>query len=137
MSSTDSRDLYGFVAVDQGKIIGAIFFSRLKFQNDLDVFILSPVAVHMDHQGRGTGQSLITHGLGKMKKSGARFVTTYGDPAFYCKTGFHPISTNAIEAPHPLTQPEGWLGKTLADETIEAIPGPCACVKALDNPAYW
>lgn len=137
MSGTDNRDLYCFVADDEGQIVGTIFFSRLIYQSDLDVFLLAPVAVHTDYQGIGIGQSLITHGLREMRKSGTRFVTTYGDPAFYSKVGFHPISQDAIEAPHSLSQPEGWLGKSLTDEPIEAIPGHCACVKALDNPAYW
>ncbi|TNF89982.1 MAG: N-acetyltransferase [Gammaproteobacteria bacterium] len=137
MAGTDSQDLYGFVADDGRQIIGAIFFSRLTFEIDLDVFILAPVAVDTDHQGMGIGQALITHGLGEMTRKGVRYVTTYGDPAFYSRVGFHPVSQNAIEAPHALSQPEGWLGQSLADDPIETIPGHCACVKALDDPAYW
>jgi len=137
MASTDGRDLQGFVADDDGKIVGAIFFSRLTYQNDLDVFILAPVAVHTDHQGLGIGRALISHGLREMEERSVKFVITYGDPAFYSKVGFHNISQNAIEAPHPLSQPEGWLGQSLTDEQIKTIPGHCTCVKALDNPVYW
>jgi predicted N-acetyltransferase YhbS len=137
MASTNSGDLYGFVAVDERQIVGAIFFSRLTFEKTIDVFILAPVAVDADHQGTGIGQALITHGLREMENQGVRFVITYGDPAFYSKVGFHPISHNAIKAPLELSQPEGWLGQSLTDETIETIPGHCACVKALNNPAYW
>lgn len=137
MASTNSRDLYGFVADVGGQIVGAIFFSRLIFQNDINVFILAPVAVHAEHQGMGIGQALITHGLREMEKRGVRFVVTYGDPAFYSKVGFHKISQNEIEAPHSLSLPEGWLGQSLTDKPIETIPGHCTCVKALDNPVYW
>jgi predicted N-acetyltransferase YhbS len=138
IASTDSQDLYGFVAVDREQIIGAIFFSRLTFkQRDIDVFILAPVAVHSDHQGKGIGKALITHGLGEMKESGVIFVITYGDPAFYSKVGFRPLSQDVVAAPLELSQPEGWLGQSLTDGPIEAIPGPCSCVQALDNPAYW
>jgi len=137
IASTDNRDLHGFVAVDGKKIVGAIFFSRLSFEKDIDVFILAPVAVHSDHQGMGIGQALITHGLREMQKMGVRFVTTYGDPSFYSKVGFQPISQDVIGAPFELSQPEGWLGQPLTDEPIKTIPGNCTCVKALDNPAYW
>jgi putative acetyltransferase len=138
IASTDSQDLYGFLAVDREHIFGAIFFSRLTFeQKDIDVFILAPVAVHSDYQGIGIGQALITHGLQEMKKSGVRFVITYGDPAFYSKVGFLPLSQDAIAAPLKLSQPEGWLGQSLTDDSIEVVPGPCSCVQALDNPAYW
>ena len=137
IASTDNRDLYGFVAVSEEQMVGTIFFSRLTFEKDIDVFILSPVAVHTDHQGMGIGQALITHGLHEIKKKGIVFVTTYGDPAFYSKVGFHQLSQDMIEAPLELSQPEGWLGQSLSDDSIETIPGHCSCVKALDNPVYW
>ena len=137
MAGTDSRDLYGFVAVDGGRIIGAIFFSRLTFEKTADVFILAPVAVRSDQQNKGVGQALISHGLKKLKQQGVRIVTTYGDPGFYSRVGFHPLSQETIAAPLALSQPQGWLGQSLTDDPIEPIPGRCSCVKALDNPAYW
>ena len=137
MATTHRQDLYGFVAVDGEEIVGVIFFSRLSFQEDVDVFILAPVAVHADHQGRGIGQALITHGLRELKRRGVRLVTTYGDPSFYAQVGFHPISQDLIAAPLELSQPEGWLGQSLTDDGIEPIAGGCTCVKALDDPAYW
>lgn len=137
IASTDNQDLNCFVAVDGQQIVGAIFFSRLSFEKDIDVFILAPVAVHSDHQGLGIGQALITYGLREMQKRGVMYVTTYGDPSFYSKVGFHPISQDVIAAPLELSQPEGWLGQPLTDDAIETIPGNCKCVKALDNPSYW
>jgi len=133
----DKQDLYGFVAVDMDRIIGAIFFSRLTFEKDIDVFILAPVAIHCDYQGRGIGQDLINHGLREMKRSGVKIVTTYGDPDFYSKVGFYPLSQDVIAAPLALSQPEGWLGKSLVSDSIETIPGNCSCVEAFNNPAYW
>ena len=137
IASTDSQDLYGFVAADGEPVVGAIFFSRLTFEQDVEVFILAPVAVHNDHQGRGIGQALITHGLREMKKIGVRLAITYGDPNFYSKVGFKPLSPEKVAPPLELSRPEGWLGQSLTDEAIEAIPGSCSCVKALDNSAYW
>jgi predicted N-acetyltransferase YhbS len=137
IASTDSRDLYGFVAVEGKQILGAIFFSRLTLEKDVDVFILAPVAVHSDHQGLGIGQTLITHGLQDLQERGVRYVTTYGDPSFYSKVGFHPISQDLIQPPLELSQPEGWLGQPLTDDAIVTLPGRSICVKALDDPAYW
>ena len=137
VASTDSRDLYGFVALDEERMVGAIFFSRLIFEKGIDAFILAPVAVATEYQGRGIGQALITHGLRELKKRGVEIVTTYGDPAFYSKVGFQPLSRDVIEAPLALSQPEGWLGQSLTADSIKPIPGRCSCVKALDNPAYW
>lgn len=137
MTSTDEQDVYGFVALDRERLVGAIFLSRLTFEEDIEVFILSPVAIHSDYQGRGIGQELINHGLQEMKSRKVKIVTTYGDPAFYKKVGFKPLPVEVIGAPYELSQPEGWLGQSLAGETIEAIPGRCSCVKALSNPALW
>jgi predicted N-acetyltransferase YhbS len=137
IASTDPRDLYGFVADNGDQILGAIFFSRLSFETNIDVFILAPVAVHSDHQGMGIGQALIAYGLQKMQKKGVSYITTYGDLSFYSRVGFQPISRDDIAPPHELSQPEGWLGQSLIDDAIEKIPGKSRCVKALDNPAYW
>jgi putative acetyltransferase len=137
IASTDTCDLDGFVALDGEGIVGAIFFSRLTFEKDIDVFILAPVAVDIEFQGMGVGQALINHGLREMRKRGVRVVITYGDPAFYSKVGFHPLSQDTIEAPLELSQPQGWLGQSLTDGPIEPISGCCSCVKALDDPAYW
>lgn len=137
IASTDSRDLYGFVAVDEEQLIGALFFSRLRFEKDIEAFILAPVAVQTEYQGKGIGQALITHGLRELRKRGVRVVITYGDPVFYSKVGFRPLSQDVIQAPLELSQPEGWLGQSLTDDSIGPIPDRCSCVKALDNPAYW
>lgn len=123
--------------VDRGKIVGAVILSRLTFDPPLTAFILAPVAVHHERQGRGIGQALITHGLQELKAQGVRFVATYGDPAFYSKVGFRPIAADVIQPPYRLSQPEGWLGQSLTDAPLGSISGRCACVKALDDPVYW
>jgi len=137
LATTDGGDLYSFVAVDGETIIGALFFSRLTFQEATEVFLLAPVAVRTDYQGKGTGQALIHHGVRELKKRGIQAAVTYGDPAFYSKVGFQPLSQETIEAPLPLSQPEGWLGQSLTEESLAPIPGRPSCVQAFDDPAYW
>jgi predicted N-acetyltransferase YhbS len=138
LEKTDQSDLRCFVGVDHGQIIGSIFCSRLVFENDdVEAFILAPVAVHSDHQGQGIGQALINYGLNELKNQGVSVALTYGDPSFYQKVGFRSISHHTIKAPFALSQPEGWLGQSLSDDAIEALSGKCTCVEALSNPAYW
>lgn len=137
ISNTDTHDLYGFVSVDESDLVGAIFFSRLTFDNKINAFLLSPVVVRSSYQGRGVGQELINHGLQILKREGVEIVITYGDPAFYSKVGFSPLTEEIVQAPLKLSHPEGWLGQSLSGEPIKAIPGRCKCVKAFDNPAYW
>ena len=63
MTSTDGNDLYGFVATENEQIIGSIIFSMLAFENEVNAFLLSPVAIHTSYQGKGIGQKLINFGL--------------------------------------------------------------------------
>lgn len=135
--TTDERDLFNYVADDDGQIVGSIFFSRLGFEDSSDGFILAPVAVCGDRQGRGVGQALIRHGLADLKDRGISTVLTYGDPAFYRKVGFCPISHLLVKAPFELSQPEGWLGQSLVGDPIESLCGSCRCVEALDDSVYW
>jgi len=137
ITETDEKDLYGFVAVDNGKIIACIFFSRLTFESSICAFILSPVAVHTAYQGKGIGQKLINYGIKRLTDEGVELVMTYGNPNYYSKTGFNPVKEETVKAPLQLTYPEGWLGQSLISNSIEPIAGRSFCVKALSKPEYW
>ena len=137
MTGTDTKDLLGFVAVENKKIIGSIFFTRLTFENDIHAFILSPVGVDTNHQGKGIAQKLINFGIHHLKEKGVELVFTYGDPKFYSKVGFSPISEELVKAPLKLSYPEGWLGQSLVNDEIEPITGDSYCVEALNKQEYW
>jgi len=64
-------------------------------------------------------------------------VVTYGDPSFYSKVGFQPLSENVIQAPLMLSMPEGWLGQSLTKEPIPTVNDRPRCVKEFNDPVYW
>lgn len=101
------------------------------------VYMLAPVAVSTEHQGKGVGQALINYGLDELRNRYVNVAITYGDPAFYSKTGFQPLSENVIQAPLKLSMPEGWLGLSLTGDPIPTIKERPACVKAFNNSVYW
>lgn len=137
IASTDPQELIGFVATVDGRIVGCIFFSRLIVPNDQVAFILSPVAVSTDVQGTGIGQQLIGYGLDHLRSLNVDLAFTYGDPAYYSKTGFEKISENVVKAPFPLSQTIGWLAQSLDGEPIQTMYGSTQCVKALNDQRYW
>ncbi len=137
MMNTEADDLYGFVAREGATLLGAIFFSRMHFGDDVEVFILSPVAVAPSHHGEGVGQALIRHGIDELKSAGVEYLITYGDPNFYSRVGFEPITQEEFPPPYPLGQPHGWIGQSLADAPIHSLTGPSHCVPALSDPGYW
>ncbi len=136
-TKTDPRDLMGFVATDHAHIVGCVFFSRFTIPSEKVAFILSPVAVATAAQGAGIGQQLINHGLDCLRTLNVDMVFTYGDPAYYAKTGFVQISERAVKAPYTLSQPIGWLAQALNHAPIQAMQGPTRCVDALSDPTYW
>ncbi len=138
MTKTNPHDLHCFIATENEKIIGSIFFSRLKFENNkINTFLLGPVAIHTSCQGKGIGQKLINFGLNILKENKVELVFTYGDINFYSKVGFIILTEKLIKAPLKLTYPEGWLGQSLISDTIDPIIGNSYCVKEINNPKFW
>ena len=134
---TDNQDIICIGAFEDGAMIGAIFLTRLRFDEPIEAYMLAPVAVGSAHQGKGVGQALINFGLHELNNRSATVAVTYGDPAFYSKVGFQALSEDVIQAPMPLSMPEGWLGRSLSGEPIPILKSRPACVQEFDNPEYW
>jgi len=115
----DDANVLCFAAIEDRSVIGAIFLTRLGFQDEALVYMLAPVAVLTTHQRSGIGKELITFALGFMAKTGTEVVVTYGDPDFYGKFGFTPLSEKVLKPPMDLSMPFGWLGKSLTDKPIQ------------------
>ena len=137
ITSTKPEELIGFVAINKGTIVGSIFFSRLIVPSDKTAFILSPVAIATNKQRQGIGQQLINFGISHLQSLNVDLVFTYGDPDYYSKVGFHPISESIVKAPLKLTYPQGWLAQSLDGTSIKAMKGDSRCVEALNDQKYW
>ena len=136
-SGTDNEEIICCGTYEEESIIGAIFFTSLQFNQDIQVYMLAPVAVSTKYQGKGVGQALINYGLNELKNRSVAVAITYGDPSFYSRVGFQTLSENVIQAPLKLSMPEGWLGQSLTGEQIPTINERPKCVKEFNNPAYW
>ena len=137
MDHTDANNLYCFIATENEQIIGGIFFTRMTFESGINAFILSPVATHTDHQGKGVGQKLINFGLDALKEYGVELAITYGDLNFYAKVGFSVTAEKLVPPPLKLRYPEGWLAQSLVSDKIEPIAGKSYCVEELNKPELW
>ncbi len=136
-SSIDNEETICFGVYENGTLIGSIFFTCLKFNNPIRVYMLAPVAVSAENQGKGVGQALINYGLNELKKRSVSVAVTYGDPSFYSKVGFQALSEKIIQAPLKLSMPFGWLGQSLSAEPIPTINERPVCVKEFNDPVYW
>ena len=134
---TDNQEVICVGAVEDGSVIGALFFTRLRFDEPVKACMLAPVAVGVAHQGKGIGQAMIRFGLQLLEQRSVALVVTYGDPAFYSKLGFQALPEKVVRAPQPLSMPEGWLGQTLSGTALPVLKSRPVCDEAFDSPAYW
>ena len=136
-SNIDNEEIICFGAYEEESLIASIFFTRLRFSDGILVYMLAPVAVSTEHQRKGVGQALIQYGLNELKNRSVAVAITYGDPSFYSKVGFKPLSENTIKAPVRLSMSEGWLGQALTNGPIPAINERPRCVREFNDPVYW
>lgn len=138
LATTADAEINVVTACEERSLVGAIICSRLTYdQDDRIVFLLGPVGVATDRQGEGIGQRLLACGLTALQKKGVDFAVTYGDPNYYSKVGFRPITEEFARAPFNLKYPKGWLGQSLADGKMTPLKGPSRCVEAFHRPDYW
>jgi putative acetyltransferase len=77
------------VAEKGGEVIGHIAFSAASIGEASEGwYLLGPVAVLPDQQGRGIGSALVEAGLDALRERGARGCALVGNPAFYGRFGF-------------------------------------------------
>ena len=136
-SRIDNQEIICLGACDNESLIGAIFFTRLRVNEPVRVYLLAPVAVSTEHQGKGVGQALIGYGLDELKNRSVNVAITYGDPSFYSRVGFQPLPESVIPSPLQLSMPEGWLGQSLTGDPIPVINERPTCVREFNNPVYW
>lgn len=127
--------IYG---VGQGDhLLGAVAFSRMTFAQPVRAVLLSPMAVAPGHQQQGLGQAIIQFGLDALADAGEGVAVTYGDPAYYGRFGFAPVTVDQVAAPYRLSHPHGWLAKPLTGAPLPQLSGPVTCAPALQNPTFW
>ncbi|NYJ04777.1 GNAT family N-acetyltransferase [Petropleomorpha daqingensis] len=79
------------VACEDDEVVGHVLFTRSLLDAPprlVEVQVLSPIAVHPDHQRRGVGAALIEHGVAELDDLGVPAVFLEGDPAYYRRRGF-------------------------------------------------
>ncbi|MFM2626521.1 N-acetyltransferase [Vibrio chagasii] len=142
LTTTDPTELLCFVAEDDSiesdsKVVGAIIFTPLSFDDETKAYLLSPVSVSTQVQKRGIGQQLINFGLETLKEQGVDLAVTYGDPSYYSRVGFEQITVEQIPAPFELSYSHGWIAQSLTGGEIKVASEQSSCVEALAHAEYW
>ncbi len=91
------------VAELDGKIVGAIFYSRARVvdgDKEHDVLTFGPLCVEPTCFGMGIGKRLLTETISLAKKVGYSGIVICGEPEYYPKHGF--ITCDNFDIHHPL-----------------------------------
>lgn len=94
------------VAEDSGRIVGHILFSpvTLLAHPAAQAMGLAPMAVHPEHQRRGTGSALVRAGLEQCRLQGAVAVVMPGHPGYYPRFGFRPSTQFGIASEYDVRE---------------------------------
>ncbi|MCR9176514.1 MAG: N-acetyltransferase [Alphaproteobacteria bacterium] len=116
LADTPAAEIRVFCAEDQGQVVAAAVFTRLRYSEDPhNVVLLSPMAVATERQRQGVGRTLLGSALAALRSEGVEVVITSGDPDYYVQVGFLPITEVQARAPLPLSLHHGWIGQSLTD----------------------
>lgn len=86
------------VAVEDGKIVGHILFTRAVV-GGAAVLALAPLSVLPSYQNQGIGQALMREGHRVAQTLGYPYSVVLGHKAYYPKAGYVPASRYGIQAP--------------------------------------
>lgn len=127
------------VAETHGAVVGHIAFSPVAIEGDnqLQGYILAPLAVKFQHQKCRIGSNLIKNGLRQLQKMGIDVVFVYGDPQYYSRFGFSTEIANRYTPPYTLQYPFGWQAIALNGSCAATSSGTVACVASLCDPSLW
>jgi len=127
------------VAESEGVVVGHVAFSPVTIVGDeiTQGYILAPLAVKPDFQGRGIGSQLIEDARKKLAQLGVHVLFVYGDPAFYGRFGFHADVADSYIPPHTLQYPFGWQACVVNECRISETPRQIDCVASLSDPKLW
>ncbi len=112
------------VAEENGEIVGHIMFSPVTILGNANLKLmgLAPMAVTLEHQGKGIGSDLVRAGLEKCKDCGYGAVVVLGHTWFYPRFGFVPSLNFGINSEYDVP-PEVFMVLVLEPDYLRGACG--------------
>ncbi|MDG0795211.1 N-acetyltransferase [Cohnella ginsengisoli] len=87
------------VAESDGRLAGHMLISKAELVDGQDAtgtFVLAPIGVLPDAQGRGIGGELIREGIRRAQRLGHKLIFLIGHPSYYPRFGFKPAVDSGL-----------------------------------------
>ncbi len=113
------------VAVQDGQVVGHIFFSPVSIEIDHSASIalgLGPMAVSPEFQNQGIGSQLVRAGLQECQRIGCDVVVVLGHPEYYPRFGFVPAKQKELSCEWPVPD-EAFMVAELKPGALEGRRG--------------
>lgn len=139
LSESTTPQIISLVAETENTVIGHVAYSPVKIDNNdnLQGYILAPLAVMPNYQKQQVGSKLIESGIEILLKKGVNILFVYGDPKYYGRFGFSAENAEKFIPQHKLQYPFGWQAIILKQFSIENLPSNIVCVASLDDSELW
>ena len=119
-------DAVSLVAVDDGQIVGHIFFSPVFASSEngsVQAMGLGPMAVAPERQRQGIGSLLVHAGIDAMRKRNCPFIIVLGHPEYYPRFGFVPTSRHGLSCQWEGVPDEAFMILILDEVAIAGVSG--------------
>ncbi|MBW4512098.1 MAG: N-acetyltransferase [Scytonematopsis contorta HA4267-MV1] len=101
-----ASQFFSFVAVEDGQVVGHIFFSPVSVDGDCTltspILGLAPLAVLPNYQKRLIGSSLVQYSVKEIEGLGFSAVVVLGHPEYYPRFGFVPAKQKGLTCEYPV-----------------------------------
>jgi putative acetyltransferase len=123
---TTCPDAVSLVAVDNGQVVGHIFFSPVFASGEsgtVQGMGLAPMAVLPESQRQGIGSLLARAGIKAMRERKCPFIVVLGHPEYYPRFGFVPASQHGLSCQWDGVPDEAFMVLILGKEAMAGISG--------------
>jgi putative acetyltransferase len=119
-------DAVSLVAVEDGRILGHIFFTPVVISSEHETtrgMGLAPMAVLPKRQRQGIGSMLVKAGIDAMRKQNCPFVIVLGHPEYYPRFGFVPASHHGLSCQWDGVPDEAFMVLILDEPAMAGVSG--------------